>query len=53
MHGTRLGRLVPARTRKLRFIAVRRDERVVVQVRALSKKLRLGAARAVTVRGGK
>ncbi len=52
-HGTRLGRLVPARTRKLRFIAVRRDERVVVQVRALSKKLRLGAARAVTVRGGK
>lgn len=50
-HGTRLGRLVPGKTRKLRFTAVRRDERVVAQVRGLSKKLRLGAARSITVRG--
>ncbi len=51
VHGTRLGRLVPSRVHAARFTAVRRDERVTVQVRALSKKLRLGPARRVVVRG--
>lgn len=40
--GTRLGRLVTAPARSVRFAAVRRDERIAVQVRAISRKLRTG-----------
>jgi hypothetical protein len=49
-HGTRLGRLVKARSRRLRFRAVRRDERLKVVLRPLSKRLRPGPARRVSVR---
>jgi hypothetical protein len=40
--GTRLGRLVTAPARSVRFAAVRRDERITVQIRATSRKLRTG-----------
>ena len=49
-HGTRLGRLVTARTHRTRFAAVRRDERVTVTVQALSAKLRRGPTRKVISR---
>ena len=42
--GTRLGHLVPRGTRRVAFGAVRREERVTVRVRALSRKLRPGPA---------
>jgi hypothetical protein len=51
--GTRLGRLVGHRVKRLRFSAVRRDERVQVSVRALSVKLRVGPARRVSSRGAR
>jgi hypothetical protein len=47
--GTRLGRLLAAGKRKASF-PVRREEKVTVQVRALSNKLRLGPARKVTLK---
>ncbi|MFL5844415.1 MAG: hypothetical protein ACJ762_06950 [Solirubrobacteraceae bacterium] len=46
--GTRLGRLVSKR--KLRFDAVSSREKVTVSVRGLSKTMRLGPARRITLR---
>jgi hypothetical protein len=43
--GTRAARLVGARMRKLRFRAMRRDERFTVTVRALATDLRAGPVR--------
>jgi hypothetical protein len=51
--GTRLGRLVGRKVKRLRFTAVRRDERVQVSVRALSSKLRLGPPRRISSRGSR
>ncbi|MCW3040080.1 MAG: domain containing protein, partial [Solirubrobacterales bacterium] len=51
--GTRLGQLVAAPGRRARFAAVRRDERVTVQVRALSAALRSGPASTVLAGPGR
>jgi len=41
-HGTTLGRLAGRKARKVKFVRVRRDERLRVTAYALSKKLRRG-----------
>jgi hypothetical protein len=48
--GSRLGKLVASKTRKLTFAAIRREEKVTVTVRALNAKLRLGPAKKLTLR---
>jgi len=51
--GTRLGRLVGGKIKRLRFTAIRRDERVQVSVRALSRQLRLGPIKRISSRGAR
>lgn len=41
-HGTSVGRLVGRRGRRVRFVRIRRDERLTVRVVGISKKLRRG-----------
>jgi hypothetical protein len=50
---TTLARFVSAKTRKVVFTAVRRDEQVTVEVRGVSAKQRRGAARSVRVRAAR
>ena len=43
-HGTSLARMTGRRARKVRFVRVRRDERLTITVAGISKKLRRGPA---------
>ncbi len=50
--GTRLGSFLQAKTRRVRFKAIRRDERFKVTVQAFSKSFRAGPIRKVVIRAG-
>jgi hypothetical protein len=52
-HGTSLGRFVGRKVRKLRFVRIRRDERLTVTIVGVSKKLRRGPAARTVVRAAK
>ena len=49
-HGTSLGRFVGRRTRRVRFVRIRRDERLTVTVVGVSRKLRRGPVARKVVR---
>jgi hypothetical protein len=48
--GTGTARFVPGRARSVRIPAVRKDDRITISVRAVSPKMRQGAARTVRLR---
>jgi len=52
-HGTTLGRFVGRKARRVKFVRVRRDERLRVTAFAVSKKLRRGPAARKTLRAAR
>jgi hypothetical protein len=48
--GTGTARFAPGRARRIRIPAVRKDDRITIEVRAVSSKLRQGAGRKVRLK---
>ncbi|MEA2480418.1 MAG: hypothetical protein QOJ07_2340, partial [Thermoleophilaceae bacterium] len=52
-HGTKVAKLVPGRSHSTVFTAIRIDDKLKIDVRALAASMRGGPRRSVTVRPGR